>query len=402
MFSINKVRQEFNSIQHNVSSIYLDNAATTQPCNAALNAIRTAESNIRGNVHRGIHSATHNTTTAYENARATVQNFIGAQHSSEIIFTKNCTESLNIAIQTWGSTNLTKADTVYISYLEHHSAIVPWLQLQERIGFSLQWIPLTATGEIDTNTLATMCTQAKPRCIAVSGLSNVLGTKADLHTIGAIAKQYNALFMVDAAQLVAHERINVQTIDCDFLTFSGHKLYGPTGIGVLYGKQAILETLPPLLGGGMMIETVTTTGFTPATIPQRFEAGTPPFTQAIGLAASLEWLQTLDWNAFVTHEQSLLQKACNTLQTLPGITVLPTTNSSGCISFYHQQLHAHDIADILSEQHIFVRAGHHCAQPLHEYLHTPATVRLSTGVYTTPQEVQTCLQAIQTITEAHA
>lgn len=402
MFNIDVIREQFKSLQSNSASVYLDSAATTQPCNAALNAMQSAEQSIRGNVHRGIHSATHTTTTAYEAARTTVQHFIGAQHSNEIIFTKNCTESLNIAIKTWGSTNLTNTDTVYLSYAEHHSAIVPWLQLQQQIGFYVKWIPLTELGEIDTNALAAMCEQQKPSCIAVSGQSNVLGTQTDLQTISAIAKQYAALFIVDAAQLIGHKPLSVQTIDCDFLTFSGHKLYGPTGIGVLYGKQAVLEALPPFLGGGMMIETVTTDSFTPAELPQRFEAGTPPFVQAIGLAASIDWLQTIDWPAFIQYEQELLAKAKQLLEALPNMHVLPTTKTSGCISFYHAQLHAHDIADILSEQNILVRAGHHCAQPLHTYLQAPATVRLSTGVYTTKQEVRTCLDAIAAITKQHA
>lgn len=396
MQNLQTIRQEFPTLAKN-SAAYLDNAATTQVASSALQAMHTLDSTMRGTVHRGLHSAVYASTQLYEQARNTVQNFVHARSSAEIIFTKNCTESLNIAIKSWGTQNLTAQSTVYISYSEHHSMVVPWLQLQAQISFTLMWIPLTVAGAIDIDALEQMCTKNTPACIAVTGLSNVLGIKTDLLTISAIATNYKAMFLVDAAQLVAHERIDVQVIDCDFLAFSGHKLYGPTGIGVLYGKKNVLTTLPPFLGGGMMVEQVTTTSFTPVAIPQKFEAGTPPFVQAIGLAASIDWLQTLDWNVLQQQERMLLQTVRNTLASLPNIVILPTHEPTGCISFYHTKIHAHDIADILSEQRIFVRAGHHCAQPLHTYLQLPATVRISIGLYTTLAEVETCLQAITNI-----
>ncbi len=367
-------------------SVYLDSAATTQKPKAVLDAMQHFYEHDCGNVHRGMHRQTERATDAYEAARIAVQHFINAAQSEEIIFTKNCTEALNLVAHSWGRTFLKSGDTVALSILEHHSNIVPWLQLKEERNIDIRWLDLD---NVDLSGV---------KLVSITGLSNVLGTAPDLPAIIAAAHRAGALVCIDAAQMVGHFPIDVQALDCDFLAFSGHKLYGPTGIGVLYCKRKLLESMPPFLGGGMMIRDVTQESFTAANIPARFEAGTPPIAEAVGLSAAIDWLTEFPWNDRTQHEQKLLATALTALQSIDGLTILGPDNPKdvrGCISFVLDGVHPHDLTELLGERGFSLRAGHHCAQPLHEHIGIAASTRLSVGIYNTEEEITSLASAIK-------
>lgn len=377
--------------------VYLDTAATAQKPQAMLEAMTTFSATANANVNRGVHPLAEQATVAFDAARKCVAQFVGAKHAHEIIFTKNCTEAINLVARTLGTT-LQKGDCIVLSVLEHHSNIVPWLQLQEERGITLEWIDIDDHGKLRLEQLQKALQHKHVKLVAITGLSNVLGTRTPLGEVVDMAHMHGAQVLVDAAQLIVHEPIHVQALDIDFLAFSGHKLYGPTGIGVLYGKQELLKKLPPFLGGGDMIRSVTRTGFTTAELPRKFEAGTPPIAEAIGLQAAIDWLQSYDRATLQAHEQALVLHAMQKLQDVDGVEILGTKDAAtthGCISFTLKHVHPHDLTEILGRKGICLRAGHHCTQPLHKHLGIPASARLSVGVYNTMHDIDACIRAIQ-------
>jgi cysteine desulfurase/selenocysteine lyase len=409
MLDIAEIRRQFPILNRTIGGhplIYLDSAATTQKPKSVLDAMRDFYENHNGNVHRGMHILAEESTVAYENARKVVQQFLGAANTDEVIFTKNCTEAINLVARSL-SKEWRDGDAVVLSTLEHHSNIVPWQQLCERKGTEIFWVDIDDAGQMNLAELEKHLHKKSVKLVSITGLSNVLGVLTPLKEIIAKAHDAGALVLVDAAQLSAHAPIDVQKLDCDFLTFSGHKLYGPLGIGVLYGKREILKNMPPFLGGGMMIGEVHEDHFTPADPPARFEAGTPPIAEAVGLAAAIEWLGRYSWKDIQAHESTLLIHAAAELQKIPGLHLLPILNSQfpilnsphSCLSFTIDDIHPHDLTDILGKKGICLRAGHHCAQPLHRRLGITASTRLSVGIYNTKQEISTCISAIAELAE---
>lgn len=298
--------------------------------------------------------------------------------------------------------HLQEGESIVVSMLEHHSNIVPWLQLKNSKGIDVLWMDIDENGIPRMEDLERHLKIGRVKLVAITALSNVLGVAPDLQKIISMAHDAGALVLLDAAQAIAHMPLDVQELDCDFLAFSGHKLYGSTGIGVLYGKRKILENMPPFLGGGMMIREVRTDGFTPADLPAKFEAGTPPIAEAVGLAAAIEWLKQFSWNDIQAHEQELLQSAICNLQQIPNLHILGQSQIvnrksqivHGCISFTLDGVHPHDLTEILGRLGIALRAGHHCCMPLHKRLGIPASTRLSVGMYTMKEEINVCVQAI--------
>lgn len=407
--NIEEIRQQFPILRRRIRGhklVYLDSAATSQTPESVMSAMRAFEETQRANVHRGMHVLADEATEAYEQARNTTQTFLHAKHPHEVVFTKNCTEAINLVAACWGRHHLHEGDTVVLSILEHHSNIVPWLMLKEEKGINVEWVDIEDDGTLKLHELDAFLARGNVKLVAFTGLSNVLGTLTPLRTIANKAHAAGAFVLVDAAQLVAHDAMNVQELDCDFLAFSGHKIFGPTGVGVLYGKRELLEEMPPFLGGGGMIREVRRDGFIPGDLPQRFEAGTPPITQAVGLQAAIEWLTQISWDDIRAHEEQLLSAAAQNLRSIEslhilGDNLLPVTcnlpTRKACVSFTLDGIHPHDLTDILGRQGICLRAGHHCAMPLHERLGIPASTRLSVSLYNTPEEIQT---TCGTITEA--
>jgi len=404
LLSTQKIREQFPFLKEGV--IYLDSAATAQKPQCILDAMQKFYETENANVHRGVNELTEKATNAYENARKVVQKFINANYPEEIIFTKSCTESINLVAKTWGKKNLNEEDRVALTLLEHHSNIVPWLQLTEETGTEIDWIDIDDNGELQLKQLEEVLSKGNVKLLGITGQSNVLGIRPPLEEVIPMAHKAGALVLMDVAQLIAHHTVDVQKLDCDFLAFSGHKLYGPTGIGILYGKREILESIPPFLGGGGMIKEVAESYFTSADIPQKFEAGTPPIAQAVGLKAAIEWLSQFEWEDIEEHENKLIEKAIQELSSINGLTILPSTNQrtselvnqrtiSGCISFVIKDIHPHDLTDILGEKKIFMRAGHHCAMPLHKRLGVDASTRLSISIYNTEEEIAKVKHAIE-------
>ncbi len=376
---------------------YLDSAATTQKPFVVLERMRRFYEEQNANINRGMHPLAEAATTTYEEARKKVATFIGANHPSEIIFTRNATESINLVARSFGEC-LQRGDTIALSILEHHSNIIPWLQLNKRQDTGIEWIELEKDGRIDLQTLEKILQEGKTKLVSITGLSNVLGIRTPLEKIIALAHASGAKVLVDAAQLIAHESIDVQKLDCDFLAFSGHKIYGPTGIGILYGKRELLESMPPFLGGGDMIESVDRTGFSPAELPRKFEAGTPSIADAIGLGASIEWIESIGVDAMHAHTKELLSYAREKLSTVKNLNILGPNSGDdllGCISFVIDGIHPHDLTEVLGRKGICLRAGHHCTQILHKHLGITASTRLSVGVYNTEEEIDRCVEEIK-------
>jgi len=394
-FDVHHIRRQFPFFNRE-KIVYLDTAATAQKPAVVLDAVRES-SEEAGNAHRGLHVIAERTTDAYEHARSAVASFIHAQHADEIIFVRNATEAINLVARSWGA-RLKPGDGVLLSVLEHHSNIVPWLQLKAEKNIDVAWVDIDDDGNLNMDECEQKLKSGLIKLVAVTGQSNVLGVRPDLQAIIKHAHAAGAKVLVDAAQLIAHAPVDVQELNCDFLAFSGHKLYGPAGIGVLYAKRDILKDMPPFLGGGMMIRTVTRDGFEPADPPHRFEAGTMPVAEAVGLQTAIEWLSQFSWDDRIAHEQSLLKHALEKLSTIKGLHILGPGDASeiSCsISFVIDGIHPHDLTDILGQKGFALRAGHHCAQPLHERLGVPATARLSVGIYSTTDEIDALIPAIE-------
>ena len=399
-FDIERIRQQFPILNHPVEGqplVYLDNAATAQKPRVVLNAMTHYYETSNANAHRGMHVLAERATIAYENARKTVQKFLHAEHTDEIVFTKSCTEALNIVARGMGA-SMQEGDAVVLSVLEHHSNIIPWLILKEERGIDLLWIDCDDEGHLTLDQLETFLRRGNVKAVSITAQSNVLGVRPPLEKIIAMAHDAGATVIVDAAQAIAHEPMDVSALDCDFFAFSGHKLYGPTGIGVLYGRRLLLESLPPLLGGGMMIKDVHEDRFSVADPPAKFEGGTQPIAEAVGLAAAIEWLTQFSWKDIQAHERALLEKARKELQAIKGFSLLGPRDAKevfGCMSFTIDGAHPHDLTEIVGRRGVCLRAGHHCTQLLHKRLGVPATTRLSVGIYNTLEDIEIAVKELK-------
>lgn len=401
-----QIRRQFPFIERRPGVSYLDSAATTQQPQEAIDAVRDAAMRGIGSVHRGLHPLSDESTDAFERARDVCSTFLGAEYSDEVIFTNGTTMGINLVARSLGE-RWGEDDAVVVTKLDHHSNITPWLQLCEHRGVEIRWIGVRPDGTLDEKDIDAVFHDGRVRLLALTGQSNVLGTRPDLAVLAALAKKNGALVCVDAAQWAAHARINVAEIGCDFLACSGHKIYGPTGIGLLYARRELLANMPPFLTGGGMVRTVGEEGFIPAEAPARFEAGTPHLLGAIGLGAAIEWQNQWSWDDRVTHEKHVLTLLLDELRSVPGVNVLGPANGktladgpvnasvSGCIAFTVDGIHPHDLADVLGSKGVCVRAGHHCAQPLHKTLGIEASVRASVGIYTNDDDILALAPAIR-------
>ena len=379
---------------------YLDNAATSQRPRQVIQAIVDTYERHYANVHRGIHWLADQSTDLFEEARKKVQAFIGAPTPEEIVFTTGTTAAINLVARSWGDARVGPGDQIVLTEMEHHSNLVPWLQLAERTGVRLRHIPLADDGLLDLEAYDRLL-NPRTRLVAFASVSNVLGTINPVEEIVRRAHAAGALALVDAAQSVPHMPTDVQQWDADFVAFSGHKMLGPSGVGVLYGKRAILDAMPPFLGGGSMIRRVKLDRFDPADVPARFEAGTPPIVPAIGLGAAVDYLNRVGMPAIARYEEALATRAYRLLATTPGVHILGPGPELRCglVSFTLDGVHAHDVAQLMDRHGIAVRAGHHCAMPLHKRFRVNATTRASFAFYNTPDEIDRLAEAIESIKE---
>ncbi|HTX72480.1 MAG TPA: cysteine desulfurase [Rectinemataceae bacterium] len=396
--SVERIRADFPLLSRNIEGkplVYLDNAATSQKPRAVIDAVSRYYSFENANVHRAIHRLGEEATSAYERARERIRSFLNAGSSTEIVFTRGTTESINLVASTWGRSKLGSGDVILISGMEHHSDIVPWQLLRAERGVVLKYIPVEEDGSID---LARMeeSWDARTRLVCVTQTSNVLGTINDVAAIAGIAHGRGAALLVDGAQSTPHMPVDLRQLDCDFFAFSAHKVYGPMGIGVLYGREEILETMPPWMGGGDMIRSVGLQESTWNDLPWKFEAGTPNVEGAIGLAAALDYVESLGFERIEALESALTTKALDALGSVEGLHLHGRAGRRGPVfSFTLDGIHAHDLAQFLDREGIAVRAGHHCAQPLMRALGVPATVRASFAFYNTVREIELLVRAIE-------
>lgn len=398
------LRDDFPILQQRVHDdrplVFLDNAASTQRPRQVIDVLRRVYEQDYANVHRGIHTLSERSTAQYEEAREKVQAFIGARHAHEVIFTSGSTASINTVARAWGDANIRAGDEIILTVMEHHSNLVPWQQLAARTGAVLRHVPISDDGLLVLAELDRLLS-AKTKMVAVASVSNVLGTVNPIAEIARRAHAAGALMLVDAAQSVPHRKTDVVALGADFLAFSGHKMLGPTGIGVLYGREELLDAMPPFLGGGSMINRVWLDHFTPAELPAKFEAGTPPIAPAIALGAAIDYLDALGLDAIERHEHELVRYAYERLQEIDGLTILGPSpeHRSSLVSFTVAQPHPHDVAQLLDEQGIAVRAGHHCTQPLHDRLGITASTRASFYLYNLPAEVDLLVDTVRGIQE---
>lgn len=399
-YDVDAVRADFpilHQMHHDdVPLIYLDNAASSQKPELVIRALDDYYRTYNANVHRGIHKLSEAATEAYEQARIKIRRFINAGSKREIIYTRGTTESINLVAQTWGRANLKPGDVVLSTQMEHHSNIVPWQMLAQERGFTLRYVPVLPDGTLDIDAFAAFLRDEPVKLVVVTYVSNVLGTVNPIAEMANAAHDAGALILVDAAQAVPHMPVDVQALDVDFLAFSGHKMIGPTGSGVLYGKRELLEAMPPWMGGGDMISRVTLEGSTWNDLPYKFEAGTPSVAEMIGLGYAVDYLNALGMDKIHAHEQALTAYALDRLAEVPGVTLYgPDADKKGAVATFSMQgIHAHDVAQLLDAEGIAVRAGHHCAQPLHECLGVAATARASFYLYNTPTEVDALIEGL--------
>ncbi len=381
---------------HGKPVVYLDSAASSQKPGKVLEAMDTFTRTSYANIHRGAYTLSEEATAAYEGARKKVARFINARNVREVVWTRNTTESINLVANSWGSANLTPGDVIMLSEMEHHSNIIPWQLIAARTGARLVYIPVTNEGELDLEVLAQLLERERPKLVAVTHMSNVLGTLPPVQEIIAKAHETGALVLLDGAQSVPHLPVDVRALDCDFLAFSGHKMLGPSGIGVLWARRELLEAMPPFLGGGDMIREVGLYTFTCNDLPWKFEAGTPAITEAVGLGAAVDYLSAIGMERVQAHEQALTAYALQNLAAVPDLTLYgpPADRRGGVCSFTLGDIHAHDLATILDNSGIEVRAGHHCAQPLMERYQIPATARASFYVYTTKADIDSLVEGL--------
>ncbi len=404
-FDVQKVRRDFpilNQKIHGKPLVYLDNAATTQKPQAVIDAMVRSYAEDNANIHRGVHLLSERATRAYEDARIKVQTFLNAQDVREIIFVRGTTEAINLVAQTFGRANIGKGDEVLITEMEHHSNIVPWQLICEEKGAQLKVIPITDEGELRLDLVDSLLTD-RTRIVAAVHVSNSLGT---INPISAIAEKAHARgipVLVDGAQAVAHMPVDVQALGCDFYAMSGHKLFGPTGIGVLWGRLPLLEKMPPYQGGGDMISAVSFKKTTYNVVPNKFEAGTPNIAGSVGLGAAIDYLNGIDIAAMQAYENELLAYGTKSLTAVPGIRLVGTASKKASIlSFVMEDVHPHDIGTILDQEGVAIRTGHHCTQPLMERMHVPATARASLALYNTKEEIDALVGALARVREIFA
>ena len=395
--NIPAIRNEFPILQREINGkplVYLDNAASAQKPEFVIESVAGVYRAYYANVHRGLHTLANESTEAFELAREDVRRFINAARSEEIVFTRGSTEAINLIAHSFGQ-NLVAGDEIIISRMEHHSNIVPWRMLADAKGLTLKWADVNAAGELDYPQLADMV-NGRTKLIAISHMSNVLGTINNAERIMEIARSAGVPVLFDGSQSAVHIPVDMQALGCDFFVFTGHKLYGPSGIGVLYARGDWLDRLPPFMGGGEMIADVYEDRLTFADPPHKFEAGTPPIADAIGLGAAIRWLERHDRAAIMEHERALMDRAVTGMAAIEGVRIIGTAQDKGAIiSFAMEGAHPHDIAQILDKYGIAVRAGHHCAQPLMRHMGVNATARASFAIYNTIEEADAFVDALK-------
>lgn len=404
---VQQIRKDFpvlsREIKPGIPLIYLDSAATSQKPKAVIEAMSTYYEDSNANIHRGIHTLAEEATLAYENARERIADFIHAPSSDQLIFTRNTTESINLVAFSWGRKNLSAGDHILLTEMEHHSNLIPWQILADELNLELDFIPVTPEGLLDLDIFQEEL-KKEPKLLAITHMSNVLGTINPLKEILSKAKEFGAVTVVDGAQSVPHLPVNVAALEADFYAFSAHKMCGPTGIGALYGRRDLLENMPPFLGGGEMIKRVELRSFKTNDLPHKFEAGTPAIAETIGFGAAVDYLAAIGMEAVEAHEQVLTKYAVERLSQIPDLDILgpEADKKGGVISFYIKEIHAHDVAQILDSLGIAVRAGHHCAQPLHTKFNLPATSRASMYIYNTIDEIDRLVEGIKKVKEVFA
>ena len=401
-YDVNRIRADFPILSQEVHGkplTFLDNGASAQKPRQVIDAMRSVYETEYANVHRGAYQLSERATERYEGARDIVQRFLNAKSRQEIVFAKNVTEVINLVAYSYARCVLEPGDEVIITDMEHHSNIVPWQLMRDERGLVLKYVSCTDDGEFRIEDLAKLITP-KTKLISLTHVSNVMGTVVPIKEVAKLAHEHGAKLMVDGAQAVMHMPVDVQDLDCDFYAFTGHKIYGPSGIGVLYGKAELLDAMPPFLGGGDMILSVTMEKSTWAALPAKFEAGTPPIAQAIGLGAALEYVSGIGLEGIAAHEIDLLNYATQQLSSIDGLRIIGTApNKTSVISFTMDGAHPHDISTIIDQAGVCVRAGHHCAQPLMERMGVPATTRASFGMYNTREEADTLVAALGNVRE---
>ena len=402
-FDVNEVRKQFPILHQTINGhplVYLDNAATSQKPRAVIDAISDYYCNYNSNVHRAAHALADRATRAFEEARRKVSGFINSPRPEQVIWTRGTTESINLVAMSWGKQNLKRGDRILIPVFEHHSNIVPWQMIADSTGAVVEAIPVTHAGEIDLAALENLL-DGRVKMVAVTHVSNALGTVNPIADIARLVGNTPAKLLVDGAQAVAHQPVDVQALGCDFYTFSGHKMFGPTGIGVLWGREELMQEMPPWQGGGEMIETVSfAEGTTYLSLPYKFEAGTPHIAGAIGLGAAVDWLSALDRQAARKHEQDLLSAAIERGASFHGLQHIGEAHVvSGVFSFLLEGTHAADVGMLLDQQGVAVRTGHHCAQPIMDQYEIYGTVRASFALYNTLEEVERLFDALAKVRE---
>ena len=406
MIDLARIRADFPILNETVRGkklVFLDSAASAQKPRPVIDAMVHAMEHQYANIHRGLHWMSERTTDAYEAARDAAANLLNARDRHEIVFTRNSTEAMNLMAHSYGRGVLKPGQAVVISAMEHHSNIIPWQMLRDAHGIDLRIAPITDAGELDLPAFEALLADGKVGLVAITHMSNVLGTYTPAERITRIAHAHGAKIMFDGSQAIVHRRIDVQAIDADFYCFTGHKLYGPTGIGVLWGRRELLDAMPPFMGGGDMISSVTYERSTWAEVPHKFEAGTPAIIEGIGLKAAIDYVQAIGYDAIAAHEAALTDHALARLSAIEGITVIGRAQDrGGVVSFTLDRAHAHDIATLLDRQGIAVRAGHHCAEPLMRRLGLDSTARASFGIYTTPDEIDALADTLTKIREFFA
>jgi cysteine desulfurase/selenocysteine lyase len=404
MLNVNEIRKEFPIFQRETRPgtplVYLDSTATSQKPLAVIAAMDAYYRRSNANIHRGVHTLAEEATSLYEQARLKIARFINAPSAHQIIYTRNTTESINLVAYSWARANLRAGDLVILTEMEHHSNLVPWQILEAERGIELDFIPVTEEGLLDLDVYRTLLAR-RPKLVSFTHMSNVLGTINPASEIIQMAHEAGAVTLVDAAQSVPHLKVDVQALDADFLAFSAHKMCGPTGIGVLYGKLDLLEAMPPFLGGGDMIKEVKLRSFRPNALPYKFEAGTPAIAEAVGFGAAVDYLSSLGMDAIAVHEHEITEYALERLEEVPGVQLFgPSAEKKGGVAaFTVEGVHPHDVAQVLDQDGIAIRAGHHCAQPLHERFGLPATSRASFYLYSTKEEVDLLVNGIYKVKE---
>ena len=396
-YNVAQVRSDFPILSRQINGrrlAYLDSGASTQRPRAVIDAVDYYETQLHSNVHRGVHTLSQLATDAFEAARERVRRYINATSTREIIFVRGTTEAINLIAQVWGGVTLQAGDEIIVSALEHHANLVPWQIACAARGATLRIAPIDADGQLQFDQFLAML-GPRTRMVAMTHVSNVMGSVLPVQAICAAARERGIATLIDGAQAVAHETVDVRALGCDFYAFSSHKLYGPTGIGVLYGREALLEALPPWQGGGDMIRTVSYQSATWNDLPYKFEAGTPHISGAIGLAAAMDYVESLGLKAIAAHEHALLQRATAALLQVPGITLQGTAADKGAVlSFTLAGVHPHDLGTILDHEGVAIRAGHHCAMPLMDLLGVPATARATFGCYNDNEDVDQLVRAV--------